>query len=184
MTNSYNLGPDNYEVFSDAEIVWMGEAIVTDDNVTYIPYATKDGQVGYAVRSNDGARCEFLYLNASTETEDGRANVFLYQGESGDPSNDGAQHHYLVAEDWTGPRFGELDLAPFGKDPDGEWPEDTAYLFELDDGQQFADAEGRFFHKIGPGPVQGSLEIMDADEVHAYWDVTTRVEPNHSTKGD
>jgi len=100
MTDSFNLGPDNYEVFCDAEIVWMGAAIVTDDSVTYIPYATARGQVGYVVRSNDGDRQELIYLNASTGTDDGEPNVFLYQGESGDPANDEPSRYYLVAEDW------------------------------------------------------------------------------------
>lgn len=174
MTESYNLGPENYEVFSDSKIVWMGRAIVTDDQVTYIPYATQDGQVGYVVRSNDGDQSEFIYLNASTGTDDQTPNVFLYQGESGAPHRDAAEVHFPVAEGWF-PRFGEVELTPFAKDADGNWPNHTAYLYELDDGQLFEDSEGRAFTKVGLGPVQGSIEVVDGGDVHAYSDVTTRV---------
>jgi len=95
--SSYNLGPDNFEVFSDAEIVWMGEATWTHE-VIYIPYATRDGQVGLVARSHSGDRAEFIYLNPSTETEDGVPNVFVFQGVSGDPANDQPVHHYDIGK--------------------------------------------------------------------------------------
>jgi hypothetical protein len=72
-------------------------------------------------------------------------------------------------------RFGEPEVTPFTKDADGEWPGDTLYLYELSDGELFEDAEGRLFNRVGHGPVQGSVEIVDDDCIHAYWDVTTRV---------
>lgn len=183
MTDSYNLGPDNFEVFSDTPIVWMGAAIHDETGgVFYIPCAIKDGQMGYCVRSEDASQAEFIYFNPSDDSQ-GQPNVFIYQGESNDPVNDTPLHHYRVADGWL-PRFGEVDLKPFAKDADGNWPPNTAYLFELDHGQAFEDAEGHYFNLVGHGPVQGSLEIVDGLELHAYWDVTTRVEPNMSTKGD
>jgi hypothetical protein len=98
MTDSYNLGPENIDVFCDSEIVWMGEGIYTPEGVLYIPYATKDGQIGYVVHGIKSGQQEFIYLNASTGTDDGKPNVFLYQGESGNANEDGPEHFYLVAE--------------------------------------------------------------------------------------
>lgn len=64
--------------------------------VTYEPWT--DGRaVGYKITSGD--RVEFLYLNPSnTDDGDDVPNVFLYHGTHGDPSLDGADHHYLVLE--------------------------------------------------------------------------------------
>lgn len=73
------------------------------------------------------------------------------------------------------PRFGEVELRPFVTDDDANFPDDTLYLYEVSDGVLFEDAEGRLFNRVGHGPVQGSVEIVDDDELHAYWDVTTRV---------
>lgn len=180
MTESFNIGPENFEVFSDAEIVWMGAAIITPE-VIYIPYATADGQVGYIVRSVDGGESEHFYLNPSTSTDDGVPNIFVYQGQDGRPGHDydGALQHFVVAEDFESIiRFGEIELSPFRKDADDNWPENTDYLYNLTDGQLFEDSEGRVFNKVGHGPVQGSVEIVDDDQLHAYWDVTTRIRPN------
>lgn len=73
------------------------------------------------------------------------------------------------------PRFIDLELHPFRKDPDDNWPDDTLYLYEVEHGALFEDAQGNLFNVVGYGPVQGSIEIVDDDEAHGYWDVTTRV---------
>lgn len=167
---------ENFRVFCDSEIVWMGSAIHATDGVIYIPYATANGQIGYVVRSQDGGQEEFIYLNATTDSDGDKPNVFVYQGTSGDPAHDGALHHYVVAEEF-GPRFDEIELKPFARDAEEEWPQGTKYLYELSDGELFEDAEGRLFNRIGPGPVQGSVEIEDDEEYHAYWEGDTRVRP-------
>jgi hypothetical protein len=77
MTQSYNLGPDNIEVFSETEIVWMGAA-VEGETVRYVPVAMADGRMGYCVCSLSGDQQEFLYLKPSTE--DLGPCAFVYQG--------------------------------------------------------------------------------------------------------
>lgn len=104
MTASYNIGPENFEVFSDSEIVWMGEAIYDGSAAIYIPCAMANGQMGYCVRSVDGNQSEFLYLNPSTDSQ-GEPNVFVYKGESNDPAHDPPLHHYRVAELFTPPQL-------------------------------------------------------------------------------
>lgn len=71
--------------------------------------------------------------------------------------------------------FADIELDSFSRDADGQFPPDTNYLYELPDGQLFEDAQGRLFNRVGHGPVQGSVEIVDDEETHAYWDVITRV---------
>ena len=62
---------------------------------TYEPW-TDGYAVGFKVE-RDG-KVEFIYLNPSVDDDAGEPNVFVYQGEYGDPSRDGPVHHYLVHE--------------------------------------------------------------------------------------
>jgi hypothetical protein len=68
--------------------------IETPEGVTYSPW-TDGHAVGYRCAHADG-RVEYIYLNASGETDDGQPNVFVYQGEHGDPARDAPTHHYDV----------------------------------------------------------------------------------------
>lgn len=109
MTSSYVFPPENVEVFCDAEIVWMGHGIYTPEGILYLPFATATGQVGYVIHGLHSGQQEFLYLNASTSTDDGCPNVFVYQGLSGHPgidapaatAPDGEALHYPVAADFN-----------------------------------------------------------------------------------
>jgi hypothetical protein len=90
--------PDHYEVYAETELIWIGAALYTDDAI-YIPIATADGQMGYAINAPSGGRQEFLYFNPSTDTDDGKPNVFVYGGEACNPDNDEPFNHYTVLED-------------------------------------------------------------------------------------
>jgi hypothetical protein len=80
------------------------------------------------------------------------------------------------ADDDDDTMFGELELEPFRPNPDtGEYPDDTVRLDRLEDGAMFEDAQGRVFNVVSQGPTQGSTEIVDDDDVHAYFDCGTRV---------
>lgn len=57
-----------------------------DNEVTYTPYISDDGRVGYVVRDADGAS-HYVYLNPSTGG-DPPANIFVYAGEANDPNDD------------------------------------------------------------------------------------------------
>jgi hypothetical protein len=75
--------------------------VIRDEStgVTYSPYIDHGhGTAGYEVNHPDGRR-EFIYLCPSNGTDDGVPNVFLYQGETGDPAGDSPSHHYVVLED-------------------------------------------------------------------------------------
>ncbi|HKT83991.1 MAG TPA: hypothetical protein VJQ84_09180, partial [Solirubrobacterales bacterium] len=89
---------DHFDIHTEKLPEWIGPAIYTDDAI-YVPVAFADGQMGYAVNSPTGGRQEFIYLNPSGETDDGKPNVFLYHGPVGDPVDDTPQHHYLVLVD-------------------------------------------------------------------------------------
>jgi len=72
--------------------------------------------------------------------------------------------------------FGEVELTPFRPDPDtGETPVDVLRLDRFEDGALVEDAEGRLFNVVRQGPTQGSTEIVDDDEIHAYYDCGTLV---------
>lgn len=62
----------------------------------FLPW-TDGHAVGFEVRRKDGKR-EFLYLNPSSESDDGVSNVFLYHGPAGDPRQDGTVIYVDVAE--------------------------------------------------------------------------------------
>jgi len=70
--------------------------------------------------------------------------------------------------------FGEIWWASFTKDDEGEFPDYAKPLHEFERGSLIEDAEGRLFNVVGNGPVQGSVEVVDDDEVHAYLDVAER----------
>lgn len=72
----------------------MSASIKTPEGVTYIPW-TDGYAVGYRCEHEDG-RVEFIYLNPSSETDDGQPNVFVYHGEHGCPSKDAPAHFYEV----------------------------------------------------------------------------------------
>lgn len=77
--------------------------------VTYRPWSNGYA-VGFECRHSDG-RVEYIYLNPSQETDDGVANVFLYQGTEGDPAQDVPHHHYdLFACEHLNERVDEHDF--------------------------------------------------------------------------
>lgn len=60
-----------------------------DFNVEWSPFV-RDGLVGFkCTRVSDGAKT-YIYMNPST-SGDGLPDVFIYQGPSGMPENDGAE---------------------------------------------------------------------------------------------
>ena len=71
MDHAKLLGPD-----SSTEIT----------GVTYRPW-TNGYAVGFEVTSPDGKK-EYVYLNPSSETDDGKPDVFLYHGPHADPGQD------------------------------------------------------------------------------------------------
>jgi hypothetical protein len=74
-------------------------------------------------------------------------------------------------DDDDGPRFGEVELTPFRPDGDtGENPEGTVRLDGLENGALFEDEQGNLFNIVSQGPMQGSTEIVDDEETHAYYD--------------
>jgi hypothetical protein len=74
--------------------------IVATDNMTYVPYVTEDGRVGYRCEPTDGVgKSVYLYFNPSDNTDDGEPNVFVYLGEANDPSQDAPLHHYLIRDE-------------------------------------------------------------------------------------
>lgn len=74
-----------------------GYALPIGDELELIPFIDPENSVvGYEVKNEEG-QAEYIYFNPSSEDTDD-PNVFIYQGEEGDPSNDGALMHALVAE--------------------------------------------------------------------------------------
>jgi hypothetical protein len=74
---------------------------ITDktSGVQYVPFIAEDGRVGYECTEVATGKFEFLYFNPSNETDDGVANVFIYQGTENDPSNDTPHVHFTVLDD-------------------------------------------------------------------------------------
>lgn len=69
--------------------------LTIDQHVTYEPYIGGRNEVGFRAVHADG-RVEYLYLNPSYNPDGSDVpNVFLYQGDSGDPAYDGAVAHFL-----------------------------------------------------------------------------------------
>lgn len=67
--------------------------------VLYEPYVS-DGTAGIKATHLPTGTVEYLYFNPSnTDTGEDVPNVFVYHGATGDPSRDGAAHHYLVLEE-------------------------------------------------------------------------------------
>lgn len=74
--------------------------------------------------------------------------------------------------DDTGKVFDDVEFTEFQIDPQTEHhPKGCQPLYTLDDGTLFEDAEGRLFNKVGHGPAQGSVEVIDDNEISAYLDV-------------
>jgi hypothetical protein len=68
--------------------------MIDTPEATYEPW-TDGYAVGFkATRKSDG-RVEYVYLNPSSETDDGQPNVFLYAGSTGHPALD----HSIVYHD-------------------------------------------------------------------------------------
>lgn len=61
----------------------------TPDGVKYLPW-TNGYSIGYQCVFDDDRPDEYLYLNPSSESDDGVPNVFVYQGPQGDPAIDEA----------------------------------------------------------------------------------------------
>lgn len=78
-------------------------------------------------------------------------------------------------QDAAGPIFGELELQEFTY-IDGEDPGDGSQrLDRFAHGTLVEDKAGNLFNVVGYGPVQGSVEIVDDNEVHAYYDGDTKL---------
>ncbi len=61
--------------------------LLTDAQGTAFAPWESDGLVGFKVTEKNGA-ISYIYLNPSSESDDGVSNVFLYQGSDGDPGTD------------------------------------------------------------------------------------------------
>lgn len=79
-----------YERSVERERSW----VVNTREANYVPW-TDGYAVGYRVVFKDGSRQDqYIYLNPSSETDDGIPNVFVYIGPHGDPAMDSPAHHY------------------------------------------------------------------------------------------
>lgn len=56
-----------------------------------------NGMVGYKVTGASG-KVRYVYLNPSDEDSAGKSNVFLYEGETGDPAQDSPQVFVLTGD--------------------------------------------------------------------------------------
>lgn len=63
---------------------------------TYTPF-TDGHAVGFAFDQDDEPT-QFIYLNPSSDSDDGQPNVFVYMGDKGDPSLDGSVHFYDIGK--------------------------------------------------------------------------------------
>lgn len=75
----------------------MSDVITTPQGVTYHPW-TDGYAVGYRVEHGNG-KTEFIYLNPSSDSDNGAPNVFVYIGPHGDPAHDPPSHFYDLARD-------------------------------------------------------------------------------------
>jgi hypothetical protein len=66
----------------------MRECARTSGNLSYLPFITPDGRVGYKIQ-RDGRPLDFVYFNPSDNSE-GEAgdDIFVYRGTVGDPAED------------------------------------------------------------------------------------------------
>ena len=65
--------------------------------VKWVPWS--DGRaIGFRCEHPDG-RVEYVYLNPSSDSDDGTSNVFVYQGTEGDPVQDPAYTHYVMFQE-------------------------------------------------------------------------------------
>lgn len=77
----------------------LGESIRDEDaRVTYELW-TNGFAMGFKC-SQVGQPDEYIYLNPSSDSDDGTPNVFLYIGPHGDPVSDAPEHHYDIGESW------------------------------------------------------------------------------------
>jgi hypothetical protein len=73
----------------------QARVIETPDDCTYEPW-TDGHAVGFkCTRPSDGA-VTFIYLNPSSESDDGQPNVFVYTGAHGNPAQDAPAHFYDI----------------------------------------------------------------------------------------
>lgn len=70
-----------------------------DPDVEWSPFV-RDGMVGYKVTRVYDGEVTFIYFNPSTSGK-GEPDVFVYQGPSGDPANDGSVCHLTPVFDET-----------------------------------------------------------------------------------
>lgn len=82
----------------DPSYLFVHGRTLLDDGTCYTPFI-KNGMVGFEVIDAEGRR-EYIYMNPSDHTDGDVPNVFVYHGREGDPSEDGACHHYLLLQDW------------------------------------------------------------------------------------
>ena len=72
------------------------QVVVDAEGVTWRPW-TDGYAVGFQATHQDG-RVEYVYLNPSSDSDDGQPNVFLYAGPEGDSGQDAALSHVNVFE--------------------------------------------------------------------------------------
>lgn len=71
--------------------------VTSSDGATYTPW-TDGWAVGFHVTFDDDRLAEYVYLNPSSESDDGKNTVFVYQGDAGDPGTDEPFIHAVVGE--------------------------------------------------------------------------------------
>lgn len=81
------------------DLEFIGHAITDDfSETTFTPVlCNATGIVGF--KCERAGRTEYIYLNPTDQSDDGKPNVFLYQGPTGDPVWDTPQHFYPIDED-------------------------------------------------------------------------------------
>lgn len=93
--------------FTQEDAVWMYEALCKmcnaydelvdesdnmttttgfDPNVTWFPFI-KNGMAGFRCKRLDNGQETFIYLNPSTDGDEGGPDVFLYQGPTDEPGD-------------------------------------------------------------------------------------------------
>lgn len=89
------VGPRGVEAVASAL-----EVTDHDAGVRYIPVIGHEGQVGYRCEWLATGEVTYIYLNASGGGDDAehRANVFVHEGSTFEPWNDGALHFYDLEE--------------------------------------------------------------------------------------
>lgn len=78
-------------------------SVVDEEGTTYTPWRTSTGMVGFECQAAGDDKGgwpapSYLYLNPSSDSDDGSSTVFIYYGTEGDPAQDAALMHVDVVE--------------------------------------------------------------------------------------